>query len=73
MTDQPSLGDGREHGPSFAEQADVVRPGLIAELWEFMATNKRWWLIPIIVMLLLVGGLIVLSSTAAAPFIYTLF
>ena len=48
-------------------------PGLLAELWEFMATNRKWWLMPIVLMLLLVGGLIVVSGTPAGAFIYTLF
>ena len=57
----------------FAREAEAARPGLLAELWEFMATNKKWWLTPIVVVLLLVGALILMSGTAAAPFIYTLF
>ena len=68
---QPDGGSGR--GDEFAAQADAPRPGLLVELWEFMATNKKWWLTPVVLVLLLVGALIMLSSTAAAPFIYTLF
>ena len=60
-------------GEDFEAEAEVPRPGLLAELWEFMATNKKWWLTPIVVVLLLVGALILMSGTAAAPFIYTLF
>ena len=62
-----------EEGADFAAQANAPRPGFFTELWEFMVTNKRWWLTPIVVVLLLVGALIVLSGTAAAPLIYTLF
>ena len=57
----------------FAQHATESRPSLIAELWEFLATNKKWWLTPIVLVLLLVGGLLLMSGTAAAPFIYTLF
>ena len=46
---------------------------LIGELFEFLKTNKKWWLAPILLVLLSVGVLLLLSSTAAAPFIYTLF
>ena len=60
-------------GVDFETEAEAARPGLVAELWEFMATNKKWWLTPIVVVLLLVGALILVSGTAAAPFIYTLF
>lgn len=48
-------------------------PGFFAELWSFLKTNKKWWMIPILVALLLFTALILLSSTGLAPFIYTLF
>lgn len=63
----------REDRMSFSEHANENHTGLILELWEFVKTNKKWWLAPIIVVLLLVGALILLSSTVAAPFVYTLF
>ena len=64
---------GRERGGDFEAEAEAARPGLLVELWEFMATNKKWWLTPIVLVLLLVGALIVMSGSAAAPFVYTLF
>jgi hypothetical protein len=46
----------------------------LRDLWGFMRTRKKYWLIPIIIILLLFGLLIVLTSgSAIAPFIYTLF
>jgi hypothetical protein len=46
----------------------------VAELWQFMRSRKKYWLLPIIVMMALFGGLIVLTQgTAVAPFIYTIF
>ncbi len=57
----------------FSRQAEQTRPGLLAELWEFLRYNKKWWLTPIILVLLLIGALILLAGTAAAPFIYPLF
>ncbi|MFC1662077.1 DUF5989 family protein [Gemmatimonadota bacterium] len=48
-------------------------PGLIREVFDYLAHNKKWWLAPIIVVLLLVGLLLILGTTGAAPFIYTLF
>jgi hypothetical protein len=46
----------------------------LKDLWGFLKTRKKFWLLPIILTLLLFGALIVLSSgTAVAPFIYTLF
>ena len=44
------------------------------ELWGFLRTRKKWWLLPIIIALLLLGLLIMFTeSSAIAPFIYTLF
>jgi competence protein ComGC len=46
----------------------------LTELWAFMRTRKKFWLLPIVVVLLLLGVLIVLTQgSAIAPFIYTLF
>jgi Family of unknown function (DUF5989) len=46
----------------------------VAELWQFMRTRKKYWLLPILLMMALFGGLIVLTQgTAVAPFIYTVF
>ncbi|MBF0402264.1 MAG: hypothetical protein HQL80_05055 [Magnetococcales bacterium] len=45
-----------------------------ADLWAFMRTRKKFWLLPIILMMALLGGLVVLTQgSAVAPFIYTLF
>ncbi len=59
--------------PSFEQAAAQAERGMLAELWSFLGSNKRWWMGPIIVVLLAFGALILLSGTAAAPFIYTLF
>lgn len=46
----------------------------ITELWAFLKTRKKYWLLPIIIMMALLGALIVFSQgSAVAPFIYTLF
>jgi len=46
----------------------------LGDLWGFLKTRKKFWLLPIILVLLLFGVLIVLTSgSAIAPFIYTLF
>lgn len=50
------------------------KASILKELWDFMKTRKRWWLLPIVVMLIMLGLLIVLTEgSALAPFIYTLF
>lgn len=46
----------------------------LRDLWGFLKTRKKFWLLPIILTLLLFGALIVATSgSAIAPFIYTLF
>ena len=46
----------------------------ISDLWLFLRTRKKYWLMPIIIMMVVFGGLVVLSQgSAVAPFIYTIF
>lgn len=46
----------------------------LKELWAFMRSRKKYWLLPILAMMVLLGALIVLAhGSAVAPFIYTLF
>lgn len=46
----------------------------IAELWDFLRSRKKFWLMPIVIMMVIFGGLVVLTKgSAIAPFIYTLF
>ena len=46
----------------------------IREMWAFLRTRKKFWLLPILIVLTLFGALFVLAQgSAVAPFIYTLF
>lgn len=65
----------KQHEPgAFEKVAATQKSGsFLGDLWYFLKTNKKWWLIPIIVVFLIAGLLILLSSTGLAPFIYTLF
>jgi competence protein ComGC len=46
----------------------------VVELWRFMRTRKKFWLLPMIVVFAIMGALLVMTqSSALAPFIYTLF
>lgn len=46
----------------------------LAELWQFMSTRKKYWLLPVLFTMILLGGLVVLTQgSVIAPFIYTLF
>lgn len=47
---------------------------LIKELWLFMRSRKKFWLLPILILMALLGGLLILAQgSAIAPFIYTIF
>lgn len=46
---------------------------LTQEFFEFLKTNKMWWMAPIVIVALVLAGVVLLGSTGAAPFIYTLF
>jgi hypothetical protein len=47
---------------------------ILAELWDFMKTRKKFWLMPIVLVMLLFGALLIFAQgSAIAPFIYTLF
>ena len=65
--------DQQDKKVSEFEQLETKESGFIAELWDFLKHNNKWWLLPMILVLLGLGALIMLSGTAVAPFIYTLF
>jgi len=44
---------------------------LLAEFWDFLRFNRKWWMTPIVLVLLLVAALLVLSALGLSPFIYT--
>ena len=66
-----SPGENTEAASAF-EEAESEK-GIVAEFWEFLMDNKKFWMIPIILVMLLLGLLIIFSGSSAAPFIYTLF
>ncbi len=45
----------------------------VREFWQFLVSNKKWWLTPIIVFVLLFGALVLLGGTGDEPFVYTVF
>ncbi len=47
---------------------------ILTDLWGFMKSRKKYWLLPVIVTLLFLGTIIIFSGgSAIAPFIYALF
>ncbi len=68
--DTTEAGDSEE----FARGAEEERVGLLAEFWDFLKHNKKWWLLPMLLVIAALAGLMLLaSSPGAAPFIYPLF
>ena len=65
--------DATTNPDEFERQAEQRREPLLAELWQFLRHNKRWWLTPIVLILILVGALVALGGSGAAPFLYPLF
>lgn len=46
----------------------------LKDLWKFLRTRKKLWLLPIVIVMLMLGGLLLLAQgSVVAPFIYTLF
>ncbi len=64
---------GSDDHAEFSHEARQQRVGLVAEFWDFLKHNKKWWLLPILITMALIALLIVLGSSGAAPFIYPLF
>lgn len=58
---------------SFEEEARRKRNGLVRELWDFLRSNKKWWLLPLLIALLVLSIFAVFAASGAAPFIYTIF
>jgi Family of unknown function (DUF5989) len=47
---------------------------VLSQFLQFLAQEKKYWLVPIVIVFVLFGLLLVFSqSSAVAPFIYTLF
>jgi hypothetical protein len=67
---EPTQNEKPEGGKGFESGSNV---GLVQEFFEFLRTNKLWWMTPIVLVMLVLAGIVFLGSTSAAPFIYTLF
>ena len=65
-------------GPDFHKDNEALLKGASntsfwGEVFYFLKTSKKWWMLPLIVSFVAMGILLVLAKTAVAPFIYTLF
>jgi hypothetical protein len=55
----------------FTRMASSGRQGLTREMLQWMAANKKWWLLPLVAVLLLLGLFVIFSGPLGA-FIYPL-
>ncbi len=47
---------------------------LLKDVWDFLATRKKYWLAPLIITIILMGALIIFTQgSVVAPFIYSIF
>ena len=47
---------------------------MVRELWAFMQSRKKFWLLPLLIVMAVFGGMLILAQgSVVAPFIYTLF
>jgi len=53
--------------------ANEKQPSIAVEFLDFLAENKKWWLLPILILIGVFGILVILAQTSLAPFIYTMF
>jgi len=67
------LKSGTRTQSAFEAAAPARPPSLARQFLEFLAQNKKWWLLPMLMVFALFGALLMLGGTAAAPFIYTSF
>jgi Family of unknown function (DUF5989) len=72
MAEQKIPTDERGEG-RLADLADQRATSIVSELFGFMSSSRKWWLMPILLSLMLVGLFLFLATTGAAPLIYTLF
>ena len=46
----------------------------LAEIWRFLRSRKKFWLLPVLVVMIGLAWLVILAEgSAIAPFIYTIF
>ena len=56
----------------FEKASQEKAPGIVREFLQFLAENKKWWLLPIVVVLVLCT-LLAFSALSLSPYLYTLF
>ena len=73
MNDAARPGERPPQADQLEQLAGQSQPGIVREFLQFLAHEKKWWLLPIVLVLLLLGLIVVVAGTAVGPFIYPFF
>ncbi len=72
MTIEKGAGSTNLGTEEFSQLAEASTVSLIAEFWDFLRYNKKWWLTPIILVLSLIALLAIWGGSSITPFVYPL-
>ena len=50
----------------------MKRKNFLVQMWQFLWTNKAYWIVPVIIFLILLIFLIAVGTSPVSPFIYTI-
>lgn len=52
----------------------MARSSVVGQLWGYVKSKKKWFLLPILIVMFMMGALLAFAQgSALAPFIYTIF
>ena len=72
-TQPDQISSNEERAEEFVKESQSRQPSVLAEFFDFLVHNKKWWLTPIVVVLLFLSFFVLMTNTALGPFIYVLF
>ena len=72
-TQPEQISSNEERAEEFVKESQSRQPSVLAEFFDFLVHNKKWWLTPIVLVLLFLSFFVLMTNTALGPFIYVLF
>ena len=72
-TQPDQISPSEELADQFMKESESRQPSILAEFFDFLVHNKKWWLTPIVLVLLFLSFFVLMTNTALGPFIYVLF
>ena len=72
-TQPDQISSNEERVEEFVKESQSRQPSVLAEFFDFLVHNKKWWLTPIVLVLLFLSFFVLMTNTALGPFIYVLF